>query len=227
MNHEAILVTGGAKRVGRAVVEHFANKGFKVIFTYNDSLKEAQDLQDKFPSSVGIRVNLSDETSIGNLWSKLPFNVSVLINSASLFIPDALPVVCDMHIFNKQMTVNVAAPILMTQHFIKQSGSVVVNFLDKWACTMPSNFLSYSLSKMALKDFTAHLHRNHPTILRVYGLLLGFIMHNPKFPEAFFEQNSSLYPSSIEGLLEVMDLIITSDSIDKSVDGIIDLTAWK
>jgi pteridine reductase len=227
MNTKNILVTGGSRRVGRAVVEHLTQRGHKVVFTYHESLKEAQELQEKLPSVVGIRVNLSDESSIANLWAKLPHRVEVLINNAALFIPDSLPVVCDMQIFNKQMSVNVAAPILMTQYFMKQGGTKVVNFLDKWACTMPHNFLSYSLSKMAFRDFTVHLNRNHPEMLKVYGILLGFMMHNPKFSNTFFDQHSQAYPSSLNGLFEVLDLMITYDNIAEAHDGIVDLTTWR
>ncbi len=226
----SILITGGAKRVGKKLVEHFVSAGHAVIFTYKESLKEAQELADSYDGVTAMRLDLTDEMSIYNFWNKLPYQVDVLINNASCFIPDSLCTLWDAKIFNKQISVNVAAPILMVQHFLKQKqcdnnglDKIVVNFLDKWACDMPNNFLSYSLSKMSLRDFTMHLHTNYLDI-KVFGILIGFLMYNPRYLQDFFDKNKDLYPSDMSDLYAALDAIIYDEKSDNIENCMIDLT---
>ncbi|HQY89614.1 MAG TPA: SDR family NAD(P)-dependent oxidoreductase, partial [Tepidisphaeraceae bacterium] len=53
------LVTGGAKRVGRAIVEELTRHGWDVIFTYLSSQQDARDLA-KLTGARAIQIDLSD-----------------------------------------------------------------------------------------------------------------------------------------------------------------------
>src|SRR4051812_19707973 len=85
------LVTGGAKRVGRAIVERLAREGFEVAFTYLGSAREAATLARRLPNAAAIRADLTNPVAavehiskeFGNAFGRL----DVLVNSASLYAP--------------------------------------------------------------------------------------------------------------------------------------------
>ena len=57
---KTILLTGGSKGIGRAVVEHAVKKSYFVIFTYNKNKKISLNLHKKYPNNtLPIKVNLS------------------------------------------------------------------------------------------------------------------------------------------------------------------------
>ena len=115
--------------------------------------------------------------------------------------------------------------MLMTQRFMMQKDKgIVINLLDKWATSQPKNFLSYALSKNALERFTRYLDQNYGSNISAYGIELGFILYNEKFPQTFFNANKDLYPSSIEQLFSAVDFIISDAKVNSKI---IDLAKWK
>ncbi len=212
---KTILITAGSARIGASLASHLTNKGHKVIFTYNTSICKGANC---YP------LDLAREVEIIKFWDALDIKIDVLINNAAHFAKDTLANISFKSI-EEHMSINLSAPILMTQQFVKQtSAGIVINLLDKWAKTQPQNFLSYSLSKNALETFTHHLNQHYAPSICAYGIELGFTLYNEKFPSDFFNTNKDLYPSSIEKLLSAVDFIISDAKVD---DRIIDLTTWK
>src|SRR3954464_7175081 len=85
------LVTGGAKRVGRAIVEKLADSGFTVVFTYLSSEAEAKELAQRIGGQA-IRADLSKpEEASEELRQQFHHDrLDVLVNSASLYVPSPL-----------------------------------------------------------------------------------------------------------------------------------------
>src|SRR5215208_4748248 len=87
------LVTGGAKRVGRAIVETLAARGFAVAFTYHSSEREAEALARSI-DGYAIRADLSDpelETEhIRDAFAMFSDHLDVLVNNASAYLPGKL-----------------------------------------------------------------------------------------------------------------------------------------
>src|SRR5205823_3515758 len=92
------LVTGGAKRVGRAIVERLAAAGYDIAFTYLRSSAEAEELtgrlKQKGRRAIGIQADLTDpmtaasviESTVRQTFGRL----DVLVNNASLYEPSPL-----------------------------------------------------------------------------------------------------------------------------------------
>src|SRR5688572_2201000 len=90
------LVTGGAKRVGRAIVERLATSGFDVVFTYHRSGDDAQALCEELSQSgarvSALKADLADPFSASwNTWDRMGHErLDVLVNNASLYLPSGL-----------------------------------------------------------------------------------------------------------------------------------------
>ena len=95
MSEKFIFLTGGAKRIGKATCKHFHDEGFNIIFHYNSSKTEAEEifeeLNNKRKNSCHIlQANFDDESSADILQegiSKITDKLAVLINNASSFYP--------------------------------------------------------------------------------------------------------------------------------------------
>src|SRR5207248_795683 len=98
LNPRVALVTGGAKRVGRAIVVKLAQNGYDVAFTYLSSQTEADELVAAVASrgrrAIAIRADFTDPTAAVDQIDRTmihPFNrLHVLVNNASLYEPSAL-----------------------------------------------------------------------------------------------------------------------------------------
>src|SRR5688572_11120642 len=112
------LVTGGAKRVGRAVVERLAVAGFDVAFTYLSSEREANELAKQIDGTA-IRADLTDPTSaITSLGTALKRNtrLDVLVNSASLYEPSSLTTT-NVEQVRRLSAIHIESPLLLCQRF--------------------------------------------------------------------------------------------------------------
>src|SRR2546430_17318181 len=93
MDKRVALVTGGAKRVGRAIVEKLAASGLAVAFTYHSSEDEAEQLA-KSINGLAIRADLtkpdSAPTEIFHRFKSRFNRLDVLVNNASLYSPARL-----------------------------------------------------------------------------------------------------------------------------------------
>ncbi|MEO0871002.1 MAG: SDR family NAD(P)-dependent oxidoreductase, partial [Pseudomonadota bacterium] len=88
MTRPAILVTGGATRIGAAVVRGFAQAGWHTAIHYNSSAGPAQELASALPSAEIVQCDLGNgdaaEAMIEDLAGRLP-DWRCLVNSASVF----------------------------------------------------------------------------------------------------------------------------------------------
>jgi pteridine reductase len=162
MNKTA-LITGASKRVGRAIAEMLASKGWNVIIHFYTSEEEALELKDslnkKFPLQkfYTIKANLEVEEEVLRLIPAVvaesgPFDL--LVNNASLFDRGYL-VNTSLELYHSQMNVNFKAPFILTRDFAVhcKSGNII-NLVDTRITTNKSNFAAYSLSKKALWELT-------------------------------------------------------------------------
>lgn len=170
--NKVALITGGAKRVGRAVALTLAEAGMDIAFTWRSSENEAEKLVKEIQTMgrkvVSIRVdnNQSDavEIIVENLTKK--FNrLDALINNASCFEPSIISEITQEK-FDRDMIVNARVPLLLTQAFSTMlaenyspedpsSTGRIVNFIDTHILGEPlREYVSYNASKAALLEIT-------------------------------------------------------------------------
>jgi NAD(P)-dependent dehydrogenase (short-subunit alcohol dehydrogenase family) len=191
-----VLVTGAAKRLGRAIVLDLAGAGWNIGLHYHGSADEAEQTAAEIRAK-GVKVTLlaadfarEDETAglIARAVKELG-PLTALINSASLFENDdwksATRQSWDVH-----METNLRAPFLLSQLFAKQlpkgeTGNVI-NIIDQRVLKPTPQFISYSLSKAGLYWLTTTLAQALGPDIRVNAVGPGPAIRNARQSEADF-----------------------------------------
>ena len=146
------IVTGAGKRVGRAIAEGLLADGWAVVAHVHHAGDDVPD------GAVAVVADLAEagaaEAIIGAAKGLPP--LELLVNNAARFAEDRLDTI-DAASFDSHMAVNVRAPTLLTQIFaevIDNGGGLVVNLLDAKLAAPNPDYLSYTLSKIALEGLT-------------------------------------------------------------------------
>jgi pteridine reductase len=191
------LVTGGAKRVGRAIVRRLAEAGFEVWFTYRHSEKEAAELASDIASRGGkaeyLKIDLEADDACARIseWvERHASRLDVLVNNASLYLPDDPKLIVEMtrrlHRVNYEAPVNLArqlAPLL------KRARGHVINLIDLMAERPMPGYSAYCASKAALLNATLSLARELAPEATVNGISPGVV----EWPEDLSLQQRETY----------------------------------
>lgn len=152
----AVLVTGGAKRIGAAISRAFGAAGWHVVIHYHQSHEQARALAAQLPSAEIVACELDDwdqgRAMVHALAHKLD-DWRVLINCAGLFDLDTANDL-DPAVFRRAMQVNAATPSRIGQTFLEHakapSGRRLINITDQKLLNPNPDFFSYTMSKHAL-----------------------------------------------------------------------------
>ena len=187
------IVTGGAKRVGRAIAEALLADGWTVI-------AHAHHDDDEVPAgAIRVAADLSDEACHRRIFKAAEgaAPVSLLVNNAARFAPDSLGHF-ETGELAAHMAVNLRAPILLTEALAAQHAggdALVVNLLDAKLAAPNSDFLSYTLSKQALAGFTELAARALAGRgIRVNGIAPALMLRSPGQDDENFAATHSFNP---------------------------------
>ena len=186
MKQKFIFLTGGAKRIGKTTCKHFHNEGFNVIFHYNSSESEANEIKKTLneirkDSCFTLLADFDDESSIKKLTqglSEITDELSVLINNASSFYPTPIED-ASMDEWNNLMATNATTPLFLTQAllpFLKKGKGCIINISDTLAPSGIKNFSLYSGAKSALEGITKSLAKELAPDIRVNAISPGAIL---------------------------------------------------
>jgi NAD(P)-dependent dehydrogenase (short-subunit alcohol dehydrogenase family) len=195
----AALVTGGARRLGRAIALALAGQGFAVAIHYGHSEAEAggtvAEIEALGVRAVALRADLAREEEVARLIPAATAAlgpIGVLVNNASVFErdewDDATRESWDAHI-----EPNLRAPFHLAQDFAKAlpagAEGVVLNMLDQRVWSLTPHFVSYTLSKAGLWTLTQTLALALAPRIRVNGIGPGPALPSPRqTPEQFARQ---------------------------------------
>lgn len=201
---QVALVTGAARRIGRAIALGLARDGWDIAVHFGHSFDEAQAVVAEIEAlgrrAVALQCDLADESAVRQLLGRASAAlglVSCVVNNASLFDFDSAADFSHATL-EGQMRVNLAAPILLAQALhqatpVGQQG-VVINLLDQKLYNMNPDFLSYTLSKAALHTATTMLAQALAPLVRVVGIAPGLTMLSGTQSEAGFAQSHQATP---------------------------------
>jgi NAD(P)-dependent dehydrogenase (short-subunit alcohol dehydrogenase family) len=200
----AALVTGGAKRLGRAICLGLAEAGFDVAIHYGGSAAEAEDTAETIRSlgrrAAALRADLAREAEVSALLpaaaAALGRPLGVLVNNASAFERDEWAD-ATRESWDRHMEPNLRAPFVLTQAFARAlpagAEGVVVNMLDQRVWSPTPHFLSYTLSKAGLWSLTQQLALALAPRIRVNGIGPGPALPSPRqSAEQFARQCASV-----------------------------------
>ncbi|WP_147092264.1 SDR family oxidoreductase [Swaminathania salitolerans] len=155
------LVTGGARRIGRALVEALAAEGFSIALHCRSAPDEAQALLDTLdvPGCV-LEADLAQEDETARLVGRATEAlgpVGVLVNNASVFERDEWDTVTRSS-WDRHMEVDLRAPFVLIQEFARLlpegAEGMVLNLLDQRVWNLTPHFTSYTLAKAGLWTLT-------------------------------------------------------------------------
>jgi len=162
-----VLITGAARRIGRAIALELARAGWAVAVHYHRSAEDAESLAREIAASGGrataLAAALTDESAVQALVPRAAAAlgpVTCLVNNASAFEPDTIATVTRAS-WDTHMETNLRAPLVLTQAFARAlpSGAAgnVINILDQRVWNPTPYFLSYTVGKAGLWMLTKTL----------------------------------------------------------------------
>ncbi len=191
-----VLVTGAAKRLGRAIVLDLAGAGWNVALHYHSSAGDAEQTAAEARAlgvkAATLKADLSKEEDTAALVGRAAGELgplTALVNSASLFEGDdwksATRASWDAH-----METNLRAPFLLSQKFAGQlpanEQGNIINIIDQRVLKPTPQFISYSLSKAGLYWLTTTLAQALGPKIRVNAIGPGPTIRNARQSEADF-----------------------------------------
>ena len=197
------LVTGGAKRIGAALVRALVADDWHVVIHYHTSHDAAAALAAKLIAAGGSVTVVAADLGARNAGALIAAAardappLALLVNSASRFDYDSFDGF-DVDSWDAHQAVNVRAPALLTQAFaasLPASGQgLVVNLLDAKLSSLNADFFSYTVSKIALQGVTELAARAFAPRLRVNGIAPAVTMVSGPQSRENFEAAHVLNP---------------------------------
>ena len=180
------LVTGAARRIGRAIALGLAEDGWHVVVHYNRSREAAAQtvaaIQVQGGKATAIAADLSDPAGAARLIAtsaEATGGLSCLVNNASMFSADDIATI-NASDFDAMMAVNLRAPVLLSRALAEALpdgvDAVIVNLLDQKLVNPNPDFLSYTLSKYGLGGLTTTLAMALGPRIRVCGVAPGLVL---------------------------------------------------
>lgn len=207
----AVLITGGAKRIGSIMARRFAAAGWHVVIHYGTSRVDADLLAAQLPSAETVSCNLADTDAAAAMVEELAARLNdwrVLINCAAVFRADSAAAV-DTSVFAEAVTVNALTPTRMAQTFLAcaraKGGKRVIDLLDQKLLNPNPDFFSYTMAKHAFAATVKMLAMaaDNPAD-RIYGLAPGAML--PSFDQVDDEHQISGRMNLLERLTDPAEL---------------------
>lgn len=198
------LVTGAARRIGRAIVEDLARHGWRVVIHHHASYAAAAELVAAIEAQGGIAATVSANLAHPEAPARIVAEaiaavgpLTLLVNNASLFERDVVGDL-DRALWDHQLAVNLAAPVFLAEEFAKQlppgvEGNVV-NILDQRIWRPNPKYFSYQISKSALFAATETLALALAPRIRVNGIAPGPVLPNSDQGEEGFARQVATVP---------------------------------
>ena len=180
---DAVLVTGGARRVGAAIVRALAADGWTVFLHYHRSRREAAALAEELSLKGGRCIPVpADLARIEEVIGLVPRclehvpTLKCLINNASAFECDSIGSLTPES-WARHLAPNLTAPAFLSKSFAEHAeperDNVIINMLDQKVRNLNPDFFSYTISKIGLLGLTETLALALAPAVRVCGIAPG------------------------------------------------------
>jgi len=192
------LVTGAARRIGRALALTAARAGYDVVVHHRGAAAEAAETV-TFIEAIGQRAvevvaDLASAEACARLIADGPRPLTLLVNCASLFEDDRLQTLTPES-WDAAQAANLRAPVLLAQAFAAAlpagEAGQVVNLIDQRVLRPTPQFFSYAVSKAALWSATQMMAQALAPRIRVNAIAPGPTLPSIHQSAAAFEAETA------------------------------------
>jgi NAD(P)-dependent dehydrogenase (short-subunit alcohol dehydrogenase family) len=221
------LVTGGAKRIGRAISLALAEAGFAVAIHAERSLAEAERLAADITEAGHRAMVVHGDLAAGDAPAAIVRDavgalgpLTLLVNNASIFEADEVGGL-DPKTWDRHFLINLRAPVFLAQAFASQApagaDASIVNIVDQRVRKLTPRQFSYTLSKAALHAATTTLAQALAPRVRVNAVAPGPTLPSPRQDPAQFAAQAAALPlehgPSPEAIAAAVVFLAVSDSV--------------
>jgi NAD(P)-dependent dehydrogenase (short-subunit alcohol dehydrogenase family) len=204
VTHKTVLITGAARRIGRALADDLAAGGWAVAVHYNASGSEADDvvagIKARGGKAVSIGGDLADAKAVAEIVPKAAAAlgpIGCLINNASIFEYDDIAT-ATLDSWERHIAINLRAPFFLSQAFAAQvpasARGAIVNIIDERVWHLTPHFASYTVSKSGLWSLTQTSAMALAPRIRVNGVGPGPTLPSTRQSQAQFDENARRMP---------------------------------
>lgn len=190
------LVTGGAKRIGAAIVKDLAANGFNVA-VHSVSSNDAAEGLCEIALKQGVKAcsvsgDLTDAKSTRRVFANAASalgTIDLLVNNASIFLDDSAEEF-DGQTWDNHFAIHLKAPAILAAEMMKQSlnSGLIINMIDQRVKRLNPNFFSYTLSKSALWTATQTMAQSFAPRVRVNAIGPGPTLPNERQAQEDFNK---------------------------------------
>lgn len=184
---KTVIVTGGSRGIGKAIVTAFANAGYNVVLNYNLSEQSAKNILKDLEGCKGVvEMYKADVTSREEISGMVEYavkefgKIDVIVNNAGISNVGLFQDVTDED-FNKIIDVNLKGTFNVTQealiqNMLKEKSGTIINISSIWGITGGSCEVIYSASKAGVIGMTKALAKElAPSNITVNAVAPGMI----------------------------------------------------
>lgn len=191
------LITGAARRIGRAIALSLADGGYDIAVHYHRSEAEAaalvREIEAKGRRSIALAADLADASQVAHLVPRMMEQLgppTCLINNASQFEHDTVASLTPQT-WGRHQDINLRAPVMLAQalflHLPQSVTGNVINIIDQRVLKLTPDFFSYTLSKAGLWTATKTLAQALSPRVRVNAIGPGPVLRSVHQSAKHFE----------------------------------------
>lgn len=201
---KVVLITGAARRIGRAIALDMARDGWAVGIHCRHSLKDAAALAAEIAASGGtaqvFAADLANFSALADLVGRCAAALgppACLINNASEFLLDTAQST-DEATWDTHLDINLKAPVFLAQamvrHLPEGAEGNIINIIDQRVWKLTPDFFSYTISKAGLWTATQTLAQGLAPRIRVNAIGPGPVLRSVHQTDADFAAEKSSTP---------------------------------
>lgn len=184
MNHsKTVLITGGSRGIGKAMVYAFARAGYNVLLNFNTSEGLAKEIASEFKNVLIYGADVSNQEAVFNMvnYAKEHFGgIDILINNAGISCSGLFQDL-EKNEWDRLINVNLTGVYNCTKavlsDMISKKQGKIINISSVWGIVGASNEVAYSASKAGIIGLTKALSKEvGPSNIQVNCIAPGIIM---------------------------------------------------
>ena len=184
---KTVIVTGGSRGIGAAIVKELAEENYNIVLNYNKSEEAAKQIQEELKEKgINIEIFKADVSKREEVKALVQFaidkfnNIDVLINNAGIAQEKTFIDITDED-WNRMLQVNLNSVFYCTQevleNMIHNKKGCIINISSIWGITGGSCEVHYSVAKAGIDGMTKALAKElAPSNIRVNSIAPGAIM---------------------------------------------------